>query len=65
LLLSGGAVSGQITGVTNLSGSTGLFGTISTTNQTNVGLPSVGIAGGTGDKLILYDGTNNPSGNYP
>jgi hypothetical protein len=58
-------MAGQITGISTLSGTTGLFGTISTTNNTNVGLPSVGIAGGTGDKLILYAGTNNPSGTYP
>ncbi len=55
----------QITGISTLSGTTGLFGTISTTNNTYVGLPSVDIAGGTGDKLILYAGTNNPSGTYP
>ena len=38
---------------------------MSTTNNTNVGLPSVGVAGNTGDKLILAAGTNNPSGTYP
>jgi predicted heme/steroid binding protein len=56
---------GQITGISTLSGTTGLFGTLSTTNNTNVGLPSVGVAGGTGDKLIIYAGTNHPSGTYP
>ncbi len=50
-------MTGQITGVTSLSGTTGLFGTIATTNNTNVGLPSVGVIGGTGDKLILAAGT--------
>jgi hypothetical protein len=58
-------MAGQITGISTLSGTTGLFGTISTTNNTNVGLPSVGVAGNTGDKLILAAGTNNPSGTYP
>ena len=57
LLLSGGAMTGQITGVTTLNGTTGIFGTVLTTNNTNVGLPNVGVAGGTGDKLILYAGT--------
>jgi hypothetical protein len=50
-------MAGQITGVTTLSGTTGLFGTVSTTNNTNVAIPSVGVAGGTGDKLILRAGT--------
>ena len=58
-------MSGQITGVTSLSGTTGTFGQITTTNNTNVGLPNVGVFGGTGDKLILWAGTNNPSGTYP
>jgi hypothetical protein len=30
---------------------------ISPTNNSNVGLPSVGVAGGTGDKLIFSAGT--------
>ena len=50
-------MAGQITGVTSLSGTTGLFGTVLTTNNTNVAIPSVGVAGGTGDKLILAAGT--------
>jgi hypothetical protein len=58
-------MAGQITGISTLSGTTGLFGTISTTNNTNVGLPTQGIACGTGDTLILASGTNNPSGTYP
>ncbi len=41
----------QITGVTTFRGSTGLFGTLATTNFTNINIPSLGIAGGTGDKL--------------
>jgi hypothetical protein len=52
-------MAGQITGMSTLSGTTGLFGTVATTNNTNVGLPSVGIAGGTGDKLIFWAGTGN------
>lgn len=57
LLKTGGVMTGQITGVTTLNGTTGIFGTISTTNNSNVAIPSLGIAGGTGDKLILYPGT--------
>ncbi len=34
----------------------GLFGTVLTTNNTNVAIPSVGVAGGIGDKLNLYAG---------
>ena len=54
-------LAGQITGVTTISGSTGLFGTV-TTNNTNVAIPSVGVAGGTGDKLILAAGTISRGG---
>ncbi len=43
--------------MTTISGSTGLFGTV-TTNNTNVAIPSVGVAGGTGEKLILVAGTS-------
>ena len=32
--------------------------TLATTNNTNVGIPSVGVAGGIGDKLIFYAGTS-------
>ena len=56
---------GQITGATALNGTTGIFGTSGTTNGTNVAIPSVGVAGGTGDKLVLYAGSNNPWGTYP
>ena len=52
LLSSDGAMTGQITGVTTLSGTTGIFETVATTYNTNIGLPSVGVFGGTGDKLI-------------
>jgi hypothetical protein len=44
-------MSGQITDVRTVNGTTGIFGTISTTNNTNVAIPSVGVAGGTGDKI--------------
>ena len=57
LLLSGGSMTGQITGVTTLNGTTGIFGTLQTTNNTNVAAPSLGIAGGIGDKFILYSGS--------
>ena len=57
LLKTGGAMTGQITGVTTLNGTTGIFGTISTTNNTNLNTPQLGVYGGTGDKLILYVGT--------
>jgi hypothetical protein len=57
LLKTGGAMTGQITGVTTLNGTTGIFGTISTTNNTNTNTPQLGIYGGTGDKFILYTGT--------
>ena len=51
------AMTGQITGITTLNATTGIFGTIRTTNNTNVGAPSLGVSGGTGDKLILYAGS--------
>ena len=53
-------MSGQITGVTTISVSAGLFGPVTwlTTNDTNVTIPSVGVAGGIGDKIILYAGTS-------
>ena len=63
LLLSGGALTGalstnsQITGFTTLNGTTGIFGTISTTNNTNQAIPAVGNFGGTGDKIVIYNGT--------
>ncbi len=50
-------MAGQVTGITTLSGSTVLFGTVATTNNTNVNTPSLGIAGETGNKLILSGGT--------
>jgi hypothetical protein len=51
-------MAGQITRITTLTGTPGLFGKVSTTNS-NDGLPSVGAAGGTNHKLILYAGTAN------
>ena len=56
LKLSGGVMSGQITGVTTLNGTTGIFGQITTTNNTNVGAPTNGVYGGNGDKIILWAG---------
>ena len=64
LPLAGGALTGnlstnsQITGFTTLNGTTGIFGTLSTTNNTNQAIPSVGNFGGIGDKLVLYNGTS-------
>ena len=57
LLKTGGVMTGQITGVSTLNATTGIFGTISTTNNTNLNTPQLGAFGGTGDKLILYVGT--------
>jgi hypothetical protein len=57
LKLSGGAMTGQITGVTTLNGTTGIFGTLATTNNiANTAIPSTGSTGGVGDKIILYPG---------
>ena len=50
-------MTGQITGITTLSATTGLFGKLQTTNNTNVGAPSFGVSGGTGDKLVFYAGS--------
>jgi len=57
LKLNGGSMSGQITGIANLSVTTGIFETISTTNNSNQGTPSVGYFGGTAHKIILNNGT--------
>ena len=53
LKLSGGNMTGQITGITTLNGTTGIFGTISTTNNNNLLTPSVGNFGDIGDKYII------------
>ena len=57
LLKTGGVMTGQITGVTTLNGTTGIFSTISTTNTTNLNTPQLGAFGGIGDRFILYVGT--------
>jgi len=57
LLKTGGAMTGQITGVTTLNGTTGIFSTVSTTNNGNANTPQLGVNGGTGDRFILYVGT--------
>lgn len=62
LLRSGGVMSGQITGVSTLNATTGIFGTLSTTNNTNVSGPGIGTYGGIGDKLIFATGSTL---NYP
>ncbi len=48
----------QITGDTTLNGTTGIFGTLATTNNTNVGAPTPTVLGGTGDKIIIYAETS-------
>jgi len=57
LQLTGGSMTGQITGITTLNGTTGIFGTIATTNNTNQAIPALGVAGGVGDKYIIQAGT--------
>ncbi len=44
-------------GVTTFIGSMGLFGTLATTNHSNLVIPSVWVVSGTGDKWILLAGT--------
>ena len=48
---------GQITGITTLNATTGLFSTIATTNNANLAIPAVGAAGGTGDRVLLWTGS--------
>jgi len=57
LKLIGGVMSGQITGVSTLNATTGIFSNISTTNNGNASTPSLGVFGGTGDRIILFGGT--------
>jgi hypothetical protein len=58
LPLTGGIMSGQITGITTVNASTGIYGTNSTTNNTNKAIPSVGNFCGLGDKIVYYNGTS-------
>ena len=51
-------MSGQIIGITTLNGTTGIFGTISTSNNNNLSIPSVGNFGWHGDKYIVQNGTS-------
>ena len=51
-------MSGQITGISTLNASTGIFGNISTTNNTNVGNVGIGTFGGIGDKIIIATGSS-------
>ena len=53
---------GQITGVSTLNATTGIFGNLSTTNNTNIAIPSIGNYGGIGDKIIISNGTST---DYP
>jgi len=58
LSLTGGIMTGQITGITTINASTGIFSTVSTTNNTNKAIPAVGNFGGIGDKIVFYNGTS-------
>jgi hypothetical protein len=48
--------SGNITGVNTINGSTGIYGTLATTKNTNLGFPTKLAFGGIGDKIILATG---------
>lgn len=43
-------MAGHIKGITTLNGTARLLGTLSTTNDTSVAAPALGVSGGTGDK---------------
>ncbi len=49
---------GNITSVSTINTTTGIYGKITTTNNTNKTIPSIGNFGGIGDKLILYNVTS-------
>ena len=50
--------SGNITSVNTINATTGIYGTLATTNNTNLGLPTKSSFGGIGDKIILATGTS-------
>ena len=50
--------SGNISQLNTINGTTGIFGTISTTNNTNAAIPSLGNSGGIGDKIIIKTGSS-------
>ena len=47
---------GQITGVTTTNETKGIFGTVSTTTNTNIAIPGFGVSGGVGDIIIICSG---------
>jgi len=49
---------GNITNLNTINGTTGIFGSISTTNNTNEAIPSTSFFGGLGDKIIIKTGTS-------
>ena len=59
LLKTGGAMTGQITGVTTLNATTIISSTLSTTNNGNILGPTKGVNGSTGDRFILWVGDAN------
>ena len=50
--------SGNITSINTINASTGIYGTLATTNNTNLGLPTKSSFGGSGDKIILSTGSS-------
>ena len=48
---------GNITNLNTINGTTGIFGSISTTNNGNEAIPSTNSFGGIGDKIIIKTGT--------
>jgi hypothetical protein len=49
---------GNITGINTINATTSIFGTVSTTNNTNEAIPSLGNFGGIGDKMIIKAGSS-------
>jgi hypothetical protein len=49
---------GNITNLNTINGTTGIFGSISTTNNGNEAIPSTNSFGGIGDKIIIKTGTS-------
>ena len=59
LLKTGGAMTGQITGITTLNATSVISSTLSTTNNASILGPTKGINGSTGDRLVLWVGDAN------
>ena len=49
---------GNISSINTINASTGIYGTLATTNNTNLGLPTKSAFGGIGDKIILATGSS-------